>query len=102
MDSVVSSTVGLVQRLAATLPTPSEDQSSLDAIQQFSGEFTNPSFRNDLLVLTIVVVLALELLSQLVYHLPPKPFGASSIPVRGKHLDHFSWKDWHSLQSTSA
>lgn len=33
---------------------------------------------------------ALELLSQAVYHVPK----TRGIPVRGKHLDHFSMKDW--------
>jgi len=81
----------MVQRLAATIPTPSEDQSAQETIKRLAGEVATTQLIKDLLILTTVVVLALELLSKLVYHLPK--FRASSIPVRGKHLDDFSWKD---------
>lgn len=81
----------MVRRIAATIPTPSEHHSARDVIEQIASEITATQCMRDLLVLTIIVVLALELLSNLVYFLPR--FRASSIPVRGKHLDYFSWKD---------
>ncbi|KAL7529800.1 hypothetical protein ACHAXR_004357 [Thalassiosira sp. AJA248-18] len=93
MDSIMNSAVEMAQRLAATIPTPSKDQSAHDAIKQIAGEITTAQCIKDLLILTIIVVSALELLSNLVYHVPNKA-RASSIPVRGKHLDNFSWKDW--------
>lgn len=63
-----------------------------DAIKQFAGELSTAQCITDLAILTVIVVAALELLSKLVYHVPK--LSASSIPVRGKHLDNFSWKDW--------
>ena len=93
MSSIMNFAVGLVQRLAATIPTPSEGgQSTHDVIKQIAGEISSSQCIKDLFILTIIVVSALELLSNLVYHVPK--FKASSIPVRGKHLDNFSWKDW--------
>eukprot|EP00580_Thalassiosira_gravida_P008523 CAMPEP_0201650118 /NCGR_PEP_ID=MMETSP0493-20130528/40607_1 /ASSEMBLY_ACC=CAM_ASM_000838 /TAXON_ID=420259 /ORGANISM="Thalassiosira gravida, Strain GMp14c1" /LENGTH=257 /DNA_ID=CAMNT_0048126125 /DNA_START=106 /DNA_END=875 /DNA_ORIENTATION=+ len=85
--------MNMIQRLASTIPTPSEDQSTLYLLQQtISQVTTNTNHRKDLLILTIIVILALELLSKLVYHVPSKK--SKSIPVRGKHLDDFSTKDW--------
>ena len=96
-SGIMNSVMGMVKRLAATIPTPSDDQqiSSYETFQQLVTQLTtNTQYIHDLLILTIIVVLALELLSKLVYHVPSKIINTSSIPVRGKHLDNFSWKDW--------
>lgn len=92
MNSIMNSASAMVQRLAATIPTPNRDESIHETIKELAGEIVTTELIKDLLILTTVVVLALELLSTLVYHLPK--FRASSIPVRGKHLDNFSWKDY--------
>lgn len=96
MDSIINSALGMVQRLAATIPTPTNDndQSAHETLQQIiTTEIATPQcILQDLLILTIIVVSALELLNKLVYHVP-RISSASSIPVRGKHLDNFSWKD---------
>jgi hypothetical protein len=93
MDNIIlNSALDVVRRLAATIPTASEDQATIVILKQFAARVATTQCVKDLIVLTIVVVLALELLSNLVYHVP-KLCTASSIPVRGKHLDNFSWKD---------
>ena len=91
IDSIMNSAKGMVQRLAATIPKLSEDQTTSAALKQLAGDVATTECMKDLLVLTIIVVMALELLSHLVYRIPK--FRASPIPVRGKHLDNFSWKD---------
>ena len=91
----MNSAVDMVHRLASTIPTPSKEHSIFDLPLLLSDVMTKLStaeLLTDLLILTIVVVLALELLSNLVYHLP-KGFSVS-IPVRGKHLDNLSRKDY--------
>lgn len=114
MDSALDYAAGVVRRLASTIPAPSssssEDhhhhRSSLSSsssspretmMSQIAGDLLSDAPRSvaDLLFLTVVVVLALELLSVLVYHVPSSRLGgrARAIPVRGKHLDEFSWKD---------
>ncbi|KAL3767986.1 hypothetical protein ACHAWU_005444 [Discostella pseudostelligera] len=92
MDAIIIAASDLVRRLAATIPTASGDQSTIDHLKQFAAGITTTQCMKDLVVLTIVDLFALELMSNLVYHVP-KLFTASSIPVRGKHLDNFSWKD---------
>ncbi|KAL7528473.1 hypothetical protein ACHAWF_002574 [Thalassiosira exigua] len=88
-----SAVVGLVRRLAATVPAPSDDRSARDALRHVASELSSPQVARDLVALTIAVFLALELLSRLVYHLPDRLFRARSVPVRGKHLDELSGKD---------
>lgn len=102
MDSIITSAVGLAERLASTIPTVSsnDDKNSttyVEIIQQLITNITTKQCLHDLLTLTIFVVLALELLSKLVYHIPPKvrsDKSSKSIPVRGKHLDNFTMKDY--------
>jgi sterol desaturase/sphingolipid hydroxylase (fatty acid hydroxylase superfamily) len=104
----------LVQRLAATIPTLSTKKNANKATQElFSQLITNlstPQSLQDLLILTILVVIALEILNQLVYHVPSilhtaltatsttdndsKKKKKKAIPVRGKHLDNFTIKDY--------
>lgn len=88
---MMNSVKGVVQRLAATIPKPSDDQTTSAALRQLAGDVATTQCMKDLLVLTVIVVLALELLSFLVYRVPK--FRAPPVPVRGKHLDNFSWKD---------
>jgi len=83
--------VQMVQRLSATLPTPSE-QSTADIVNHLKTELITSQCLLDLLILTITVVLALELLNSAVYYLPRLRLSAA-VPVRGKHLDNFSLKD---------
>ena len=87
----MNSAKGMVHRLAATIPKLSDDQTTSAYLKQLARDIATTQTMKDLVVLTIIVVLALELLSYLVYRIPK--FRASSIPVRGKHLDNFSWKD---------
>jgi len=61
---------GMVQRLAATIPKLSEDQTTSAALKQLAGDVATTECMKDLLVLTIIVVMALELLSHLVYRIP--------------------------------
>ena len=84
--------VSLTQRLATNIPTASKELSYTDLLSDLYSNSTKSQSLYDLLILTIIVVLALELVSNAVYHVP-KSF-VKSIPVRGKHLDHFSIKDW--------
>lgn len=92
MFTILPLALGVVRRLAANIPAASEDQTTNDILKQFAAGIATTQCVKDLIVLTIVVLLALEILSNIVYHVP-KFFAASSIPVRGKHLDNFSWKD---------
>eukprot|EP00578_Thalassiosira_sp_NH16_P031307 CAMPEP_0181078922 /NCGR_PEP_ID=MMETSP1071-20121207/1748_1 /TAXON_ID=35127 /ORGANISM="Thalassiosira sp., Strain NH16" /LENGTH=410 /DNA_ID=CAMNT_0023160277 /DNA_START=1 /DNA_END=1231 /DNA_ORIENTATION=- len=107
MDSfyIATSASGLVRRLADTVPmsSPSSPGAVVEDLVAYSRILTSSQCLHDLLILTIVVVLALELLTKLVYYLPGMIRGllrrgggggeSTSIPVRGKHLDNFSWKD---------
>jgi len=100
MDSIIDSTIGMATRLASTIPTLSstkhEQQSSTtnDITNHLLTNLTTPQSLSDILTLTIIVILALELLSKLVYHIPPKVNSNKGIPVRGKHLDNFTYKDY--------
>jgi hypothetical protein len=95
MDNILNFefALDLVRRLAATIPTASEEKITIDTLKQFASGVATAQCLKDLIVLTIVVVVALELLSNLVYYVPKNLFTTSSIPVRGKHLDNLSWKD---------
>ena len=103
---------GLVQRLASTIPKNNETS----LLRQLLTNLQTKQSIQDLLLLTCIVVIALEILSKLVYHVPRLiPTCASvissymninstsnnhttsknkSIPVRGKHLDNFTIKDY--------
>ena len=88
----MSSAIGtVVERLIFTIPKASDDKSATATLKQLADNIATSQFMKDLVILTIIVVLALELMSTLVYYIPR--FNASFIPVRGKHLDNFSWKD---------
>ena len=90
MESIMSSAIGtVIERLISTIPK--DDKSTIATLKQLAENVATSQFMKDLVVLTIIVVLALELMSTLVYYLPR--FNTSFIPVRGKHLDNFSWKD---------
>ena len=84
--------VKLTQRLAATIPTPCKHTPTSEALSQLYNNATTSQSLYDLLILTVTVVLALELVSSATYHVP-RAF-VKSIPVRGKHLDRFSIKDY--------
>lgn len=126
---LLSSAIGLVQRLAGTIPslsssasattstTATTNNSTANAAQppqelrtQLITNITTPQTLQDLIVLTVIVVFLLEILNQLVYHVPSILHNLrrkkknktttttnkkkKSIPVRGKHLDHFTIKDY--------
>ncbi|KAL7443084.1 hypothetical protein ACHAXM_008752 [Skeletonema potamos] len=129
-NAILSSAVGLVQRLAATIPTLSSSANYTNnsnihqataapplqelkfLIHQLLSNLSTSQSLQDLFILTIVVVIALEILNQLVYHVPSsssshlfnwwsnqtnnnkKNNKNKSIPVRGKHLDNFTIKDY--------
>ncbi|EJK63863.1 hypothetical protein THAOC_15457, partial [Thalassiosira oceanica] len=82
------------KRLAATLPSPASEgpQSVHEIARHLRDELSTRQSLVDLLVLTAVFVLVLELVSNIVYYVP-RFFSAKTIPVRGKHLDEFSFKD---------
>ena len=88
--------VDTVQRLAATLPPPASSaegqHSAREMARHLRDELSTSQSLVDLLVLTAVFMLVLELVSNIVYHVP-RFFSAKAIPVRGKHLDEFSFKD---------
>ncbi|KAL3797953.1 hypothetical protein HJC23_013191 [Cyclotella cryptica] len=92
--NIVNHLVGMAQRLASTIPIASKDDSIPDLVNQIVTKSTTALCLRDLLVLTIYVVAALELVSNATYHIPKALCKVSSIPVRGKHLDRFSTKDW--------
>jgi hypothetical protein len=91
---LVHHVVGVAQRLASTIPVASKEGSILDLIHHLFTKCSTAQCLRDLLVLTICVVVALELVSNATYHIPKAFCNVSSIPVRGKHLDQFSTKDW--------
>eukprot|EP00984_Skeletonema_dohrnii_P035121 scaffold34616_cov159-Skeletonema_dohrnii-CCMP3373.AAC.26 len=107
-NTIVSFATGLVSRLAATIPTlsPSNNDdnkatSSSELLTQLLNDITTPQSLQDLFVLTTIVVVALEILNQLVYHVPTllqnlltNDEKKKAIPVRGKHLDNFTVKDY--------
>lgn len=92
IDDTLNYMVGLTQRLAATIPTPCKHTPTATSLLQLYNNATTTQSLYDLFILTITVVLALELVNNAVYHVP-RAF-VKSIPVRGKHLDRFSVKDW--------
>jgi len=93
LENTISHIVSLTQRLATTIPTVTKQQSHLELLSQLYFNATTSQSLYDLLILTIIVVSALELVSHAVYHIP-KLGSVNSIPVRGKHLDRFALKDY--------
>jgi hypothetical protein len=92
IENALNYMVGLTQRLATTIPTSCKGTSYAQQLSQLYSNATTSESLRDLLILTIAVVLALELVSNATYHVP-RAF-VKTIPVRGKHLDRFSVKDW--------
>lgn len=92
IENALNYIVGLIQRLATTIPTSCKHTSYTQQLSQLYSNATASESLYDLLILTVAVVLALELVSNATYHVP-KAF-VKTIPVRGKHLDLFSVKDW--------
>jgi len=95
MNSIINYFVALSRRLAATIPPPSEKNTLWvlpGLISRMVEELTTTQSLQDMAILTVTFVLVMELVSVSVYHIPKGL--TSSIPVRGKHLDMFSWKDY--------
>jgi sterol desaturase/sphingolipid hydroxylase (fatty acid hydroxylase superfamily) len=110
--------ISLVQRLATTIPSvttstkSSSTTTTAQLISQLISNMNNQQSIQDLAILTIIVVIALEILNKLVYHVPyyflhyrrlknkssnendSSDIPKGQIPVRGKHLDNFTYKDY--------
>lgn len=102
INPIISFVTGLVTRLAATIPSSTNSDSTISTLlSQLLTDLRTPQSLQDLFLLTTIVVIALEILNQLVYHVPTilsnnnDPLKKKrAIPVRGKHLDNFSVKDY--------
>jgi hypothetical protein len=109
--------ISLVQRLASTIPsvttsTKTTSTTTAQLVSQLITNLNNQQSIQDLVALTIIVVIALEILNKLVYHVPyyflhrrylqnkssnendSSDIPKGQIPVRGKHLDNFTFKDY--------